>query len=89
MHKYKFCTQVHLPSQLFHCLSAIIAVWLCTNERFLVTMCKKMISCVGCIVTNVNAVRKLAWESFCLEAITMNKFVLFKNMSNGRKKSSC
>lgn len=68
-----------LPSQLFHCLSSIIAARLVTNEQSLVIVCKRMISCVRRAAADVDAVGKLARESLRLDSVAMNKLVLVED----------
>lgn len=70
-----------LPSQLFHCLSAIIAARLCANKQFLIIVCKQMIPRVRRVSTDVEAVGKLAGKALRSDSIAMNELVLLEGVS--------
>lgn len=74
-----------LPSQLFHCLSTIIAARLCANKQSLVIVCKQMISRVRGVATDVDAVGKLARESSDGDSVAMDELVLVQDVSEERK----
>lgn len=74
-----------LPSQLFHCLAAIIAARLCANKQSLVIVCKQMIARVGGVAADVDAVGKLARKSRGGDSIAVYELVLFENVSVGEK----
>lgn len=70
-----------LPSQLFHCLSAIIAARLVANEQPFVVVCEKMTSHLRRAPAGVDAIGKLAGKSLRLDSTSMNEFVLLENES--------
>jgi hypothetical protein len=74
-----------LPSQLFHCLSAIIAARLCANKQSLVIVCKQMIPGFGGVASDVDAVGKLAWEGSDGDSVAMDELVLLENVSGEGK----
>ena len=72
-----------LPSQLFHCLSTIIAIRLCAHELSLVIVCESVVFGVSGVATDVDAVGKLARERFRLDATSVDEFVLLKDVPGG------
>lgn len=69
-----------LPSQLFHCLSSIIAARLATDERLHLTMCEWMRPRIRGTPVDMDAVRELAWKDPRFDASSMDEFVLFEDV---------
>lgn len=70
-----------LPSQLFHCLSAIIAAELGTGEQPLVAVCAEVMPGVGGAAARVDAVGQLAGEGSRLDPAAMHELVLLEDVS--------
>lgn len=70
-----------LPSQLFHCLSAIIAAELGTSEQPLVAVCAEVMPGVGGAAARVDAVGQLAGEGLGLDPVAMHELVLLEDVS--------
>lgn len=70
-----------LPSQLFHCLSAIIAAELGAGEQPLVAVCAEVLAGVGRAAARVDAVGQLAGEGLRLDAAAMDELVLLEDVS--------
>ena len=66
---------------MFHCLSAIIAVGLNTDEQPLVAVCEKVAFGVRGAAAHVDAAGQLAGEGLGGDAVAMDELVLLEDVS--------
>lgn len=75
---------VLLPSQLFHCLSSIIAARLRASEQLLVAVCELVIAGVVGAAADEEAVGLLAGEAARCKAVAMDELVLLEDVPGTR-----